>query len=70
LTPTGLSDKSRRTHLVEARSLFCYFAVRELGYAATAVASYLGLTQPGVGYAVDRGEAIAREKTFTLGEHE
>jgi putative transposase len=68
IDPHRLSDKSRRAHVVEARGLYCYFACRELGYAATNVASYLGLTQPGVGYAADRGEIIAREKAYTLGE--
>lgn len=54
--------------LAEARSLFCFWAVRNLGYAATTAASFLRMTQPGVGYAADRGEAVARRKGFVLGE--
>ena len=51
---------------VEARSLFCYWAVRELGYGLTDLARRLGVTQPGVGYAVSRGELIARQNNYRL----
>jgi putative transposase len=50
-----LRGKSRRSLSVEARSLFCFFAVREGRFPAAVVAAYLGMTAPGVGYAVERG---------------
>jgi len=68
INPDLLSEKSRKAHLVEARSLFCFRAARNLGYAATAAASFLRMTRPGVGCAADRGEAIARAKGFVRGE--
>jgi len=68
INPDLLSEKSRKAHLVEARSLFCFRAARHLGYAATATASFLRMTRPGAGCAADRGEAIARAKGFVLGE--
>ncbi|MGD0486386.1 MAG: hypothetical protein ABSB94_04275 [Syntrophorhabdales bacterium] len=68
IEPDSLCHKSRKAHLVEARSLFCFWAVRNLGYAATTVASFIGTTQPGIGYAADRGEAIACEKGYRLDE--
>lgn len=49
-------SRGRRREQVEARSLFCYWAVRELGYRITDLARRLGMTQPVVGYAVSRGE--------------
>ncbi len=48
-------------HVVPARSLFCYWAVRELGETATSLARRLGMSQPGVSVAVRRGEEIAKE---------
>ncbi len=68
IEPDSLYDKSRKAHLVEARSLFCFWAVRNLGFAATTVASFIGMTQPGIGYAADRGEAIACKKGYRLDE--
>jgi REP-associated tyrosine transposase len=66
IAPENLRSGSRRSHLVEARSLFCFWAVRHEGYPAAKVAAYLAMTPPAVGYAADRGEKIAREKDYTL----
>ena len=49
---------------VEARSLLCYWAVRELGHSAADLAKRLSMTQPAVGYAVNRGEKIAKARKF------
>jgi len=51
---------------VKARSLFCYWAVRELGVSATSLARKLGLTQPAVSISVKRGQAIADENGLQL----
>ena len=59
-------SKGRRKIQVAARSLLCYWAVRELGHTATDLAKRLGMTQPAVGYAVSRGEQIAKEKNYNL----
>ena len=53
---------------VAARSVLCYFLVRELGMTATAVAEKLGIGQPAVSISVARGEAIVRERGLTLPE--
>jgi putative transposase len=55
-------SKGRQRDPVEARSLFCYWAVRELGFSATDLARRLELTQP----AVSRGEKMAKEKNISL----
>jgi putative transposase len=56
-----LYSGSRKKVISEARSLFCYWCVRELGESMTDMAKRLGLTQPAVGYAVERGEQLAKE---------
>ena len=66
ITVEKLRSKSRRAHLVEARSLFCFWAVRHGGFPAARVAAFLGMTPPAVGYAVERGEVIARDKHYGL----
>ena len=60
-------SKGRRKEQVAARSLFCYWAVRELGLSNTSIAMKLGMSQPAVGYAVMRGEELAKKRHFTLG---
>ena len=54
------------TIVVRARSLFCYWAVRELGISNRAVAGHLGLTQPAVSIAVRRGEKLAEDLNLKL----
>jgi hypothetical protein len=59
---------SREKTKAEARGIFCYWAVRELGYGLTDLSRRLGMTQPGVGYAVKRGERYAEENNCRLRE--
>jgi putative transposase len=61
-----LYSGSRKQKISEARSVFCYWCVRELGESMTSIAKGLGLTQPAVGYAVDRGEKIIKNKNINL----
>lgn len=60
ITTEVLRSKRRTKSLAEARSLFCFWAVHELGLTVTAVAEYLDMTQSGAGYAATRGELIAK----------
>jgi hypothetical protein len=53
---------------VKARSLFCFWAVRELGISLTELVRRLGISVTGVGYAVERGEVIALRKDYQLTE--
>ena len=61
-------SKGRCKIQVAARSLLCYWAVRELGHTATELAKRLGMTQPTVSYAVIRGEQMAI-KRITIYSH-
>jgi len=58
------SGKQRLT--VKARSLFCYWAVRKLGFSATELSVKLGLSQPSVSISVKRGEKIAKTEQLEL----
>jgi REP element-mobilizing transposase RayT len=53
---------------VQARSLLCFWAVRELGESATALAERLGLSQPAVSVAVQRGEKLVAVRGWQLAE--
>jgi putative transposase len=66
IAPEELYAMSREKLKASARGLFCYWAVRELGYGATEVARQLDITQPAVGYAVKRGERIAKLHSYKL----
>ena len=61
-----LYSGSRKKAISEARSLFCYWCVRELGESMIGMAKLLGLTQPAVGYAVERGERLAKKGNYDL----
>lgn len=66
LDPEYLFSKGRQKRRVTARSLFCYWAARELGISLTDLARKLDLSPTAVGYAVIRGEAIAKKNNFRL----
>ena len=53
---------------VRARSLVCYWAVKEMGMAGTEIAELLGLTQPAVSKAVQRGEKLASDYKLSLAD--
>jgi putative transposase len=60
--------RGRQKQRVNARSLFCFWAVRELGTSVTGLARQLGMSPAGVGYAAQRGEAIAQENNYQLSQ--
>ena len=62
--------KGKQRIRVKARSLFCFWAVHELGMTLTEIASHIGISVPGVGYSVERGRTIARENDYRLIEIE
>jgi putative transposase len=66
LTLEELSHGSRQRAVVKARSVLCYWAVKELGITGVQTARWLGIGQPAVQRSVIRGEKIARELSLML----
>jgi hypothetical protein len=64
--PGMVWKKGKYPDIVRARSLFCYWAVRELGITNRALAGSLRLTQPAVSLSVRRGEKRAEELDLKL----
>ena len=51
-------------HIVEARSLLCYWAVRDLGVSMTSLAKRLNLSVAAITQSVKRGERLKDEKSY------
>ena len=58
--------KGRYRRTVEARSLFCYWAVRELGLPMSLLGRKLGISIPAVSKSVMRGQTIADGRGYSL----
>ena len=67
IDPREILQTGKQPLRVKARSLVCYWAVKELGMTGTEIANILGLTQPAVSKAVRRGEKLALDKKLSLG---
>jgi len=59
-------SKGRQNRKVKARSLPCFWAAKELDMSLTALARILGMSIAGVGFAVERGDLIAKNGNFNL----
>jgi putative transposase len=59
-------SQGRQQRKVKARSLLCFWAVREIGMSLRELAGQLEMSAPGVGFAVERGEAIAHRNGYKL----
>ena len=68
--PGDVFLRGKQRKRVDARSLFCHWAVNELGVSLTELARRIGVSVPAVGYSVRRGEVIAKENRFQLLEME
>ena len=64
--PDEIYSRSRQKIRAEARSLYSYWAVEELGYSLVDLAKLFGMTGHGIGYAVRRGERIAKGNNYNL----
>ena len=56
----------RYRHIVKARSLLCYLAVRELGTSMSSLSKLLNISIPAVSKSVVRGEKIANNMNYKL----
>ena len=59
-------SRNRQKVKSDARALFCFWTVRELGYGQRELARRLGMSQPGVGYALIKGETIAKSNNYQI----
>ena len=66
INPEQVWASGKHPLTVKARSLLCYWAVRELGFTATEVSRRLGVSQPSVSISVKRGEKIAMAEKLKL----
>lgn len=58
--------EGKQRYIVNARSLFCFWAVRELGVSMASLGRRLGLSLPAISKSVVRGKQIAELKGFKL----
>jgi len=61
-----IMSRGKQPRKVKARSLFCFWAVSELGMSIRQVAKRLEMSPPGVGFSVERGKAVADENGYRL----
>lgn len=66
IDPDEFYSRDKEQQKVKARSLFCFWAVKELGMSLRELSRRLEISPPAVGYSVERGEAIARENGYRL----
>ncbi len=67
LKPEEVWAAGKYRRIVKARSLLCYWAVRELGIPMSFLARKLGMSVPSVGDSVIRGKKIVEGKGISLG---
>ncbi|MBA3030312.1 MAG: transposase [Desulfobacteraceae bacterium] len=60
-------ERGRQADRVRARDLVCYWSVKELGIPMAQLAKQFGSTPVAVGYAVKRGDKLAKEGGYVLG---
>jgi putative transposase len=58
--------RGRRNQYSEARELFCYLAVRELGYSGAKVGAMIGMGTPSVSRALRRGEELVASRPMLM----
>ena len=56
----------KQQHIVNARSLLCYWAVRELGVSMSSLSRRLRISLPAISKSVVRGKQIAEDNAFKL----
>ena len=63
-----ITGKGRQQPRVKARDLLCYWCAVKLGMPMAELAKRLDLTIPAVSYAVRRGEKVAKDGLYILGD--
>ncbi len=68
MNPEDVWATGRYRHIVEARSLLCYWAVRELRITMSSLARKLKISVPAVSKSAIRGEKLAKDRKYMLVE--
>jgi len=68
LNPKDVLSPGKYPHIVKARSLLCFWGVREFGMTTVDLAKRLNLAQPTVSQAVMRGQKIAEDQGLRIVE--
>ena len=66
LEPAEVLAFGRHKRVIAARSIVCFWAMRELGISQTELARVLRISQPAVSMAVTRGEELAKVHNFSI----
>ena len=66
LKPSEIRSLGKERKRVKARSLLCYWAVRELGISMSELSRQLNLSLSGVSLSVKRGEKLSRDNNYNL----
>ena len=66
LSVKPLYAPGRYPTIVQARSVLCFLAARQLGVTGTELARKMDLTQPAISLSVKRGSTIVAEKKLRL----
>ena len=59
-------DSTKDYRSVQARSILCYWAARELGISQNQLAQTLHITQPAISQAVKRGAKLVKQHRYSL----
>jgi hypothetical protein len=66
IEPDAIRNSGKQPLRVKARSLVCYWSVKELGLSGTSVGEQLGLCQSAVSRSVVRGKKLCEEMNLRL----
>ncbi len=66
IDPEEIFRPGKQPVKVKARSLFAYWAVRQLGYTMADLALRLHISQPAVSICAQRGERLSAENGFSI----
>jgi putative transposase len=66
--PEDVWAQGKQQRIVDARSLLCFWAVRELGITMASLGRKLGLSIPSISKSVTRGKQISESNGFSLTE--
>ncbi len=66
MKPAEILLPSKQPQRVRARSLLCFWAVKELGLSETSLAQKLGIIHPCVSRAAQKGEGLAIDEELVF----